>query len=47
MMPHAEFGPNDHREDAPHFNAIDLFFELTAPPKIRRNDKFKSMLSQH
>ena len=20
MLPHAEFGPNDHREDAPHFS---------------------------
>ena len=19
ILPHAEFGPNDHREDAPHF----------------------------
>ena len=24
ILPHAEFGPNDHREDAPHFTNDDL-----------------------
>ena len=26
IPPHAEFGPNDHREDAPHFNITKIIF---------------------
>ena len=25
ILPHAEFGPNDHREDAPHFIILVSF----------------------
>ena len=25
ILPHAEFGPNDHREDAPHFNGLEKY----------------------
>ena len=27
ILPHAEFGPNDHRADAPRFNKLDNGFK--------------------
>ena len=26
ILPHVEFGPNDHREDAPHFTMLSVNF---------------------
>ena len=26
--PHADFGRDDHREDAPHFKCINMYFKL-------------------
>ena len=28
MLPHAEFGPKDHREDAPNFNRVHFLFPI-------------------
>ena len=28
IMPHAEFGPNDHRVDAPHFTKYTIILEM-------------------
>ena len=37
MMPHAEFGPNGHREDTPHFSK--LYHQLTLFFKDPRQEK--------
>ena len=34
LLPHAKFGRNDHREDAPHFNRISIY---TLPVIFERN----------
>ena len=34
LLPHAEFGPNDHREDAPHFNIFNIGIAAYIDPRV-------------
>ena len=37
ILPRAEFGPNDHREDAAHFIYIPMGKTIWKPPLVRKH----------